>query len=384
MALKKYKLGKLIELVEETNSEGMYGPEDVRGINNLKEMMKTKADLNGRDLSKFQIVRPGSFVFNHRTSRNGSKFSITYNYDSQPRIFTEDYVVFRIKEDSEDVLLKEWLYMYFCRAEFDRFVITNSWGSSTEFYNWQDLCDIDITLPSISQQRKYAQVYLALQNNLAAYQSKVEELKLVCDGYLDQLKVKSEKMKVGDFIEQCDERNTNGEYGVEAVTGISTEKTFIDTKANMNGISLDSYKVVKKDTFVYVPDTSRRGDKMAIALNRDDKPLLVSSIYTTFRSKDKQKLLPEYLFMFFDRPEFDRYARFNSWGSAREVFTMDDMNDVEIPIPDIAVQQEIVNIHKCYIERQRIATQLKEQLNNLCPILIKGSLETSKSRQENV
>ena len=81
--------------------------------------------------------------------------------------------------------------------------------------------------------------------------------------------------------------------------------------------------------------------------------------------------------MFFDRPEFDRYSRFNSWGSAREVFTMDDMNDVRIPIPDISVQKEIVNIHKCYIERQRIAAKLKEQLNNLCPILIKGSLETS-------
>lgn len=377
MGLTKYKLGQLIELVEETNSDELFGPADVRGISNLKEMMSTKADLNGRDLSKFQIVRPGTFVFNHRTSRNGSKFSITYNYDSIPHIFTEDYVVFRIKEDSEDILLKEWLYMYFCRAEFDRYVITNSWGSSTEFYNWQDLCDLDITLPSIEEQRKYVDVYLALQNNLAAYQSKVEELKLVCDGYMDQLKKKCGKVKVGGFIEQYDERNTKGEHGLDAVMGISTEKTFIDTKADMNGVSLNSYKVVMKDTFVYVPDTSRRGDKMAIALNRGEKPLLVSSIYTTFRSKDTNKLLPEYLFMFFDRPEFDRYARFNSWGSAREVFTMDDMNDVRIPIPDISVQKEIVNIHKCYIERQRIAAQLKEQLNNLCPILIKGSLETS-------
>ena len=377
MGLTKYKLGQLIELVEETNSDELFGPADVRGISNLKEMMSTKADLNGRDLSKFQIVRPGTFVFNHRTSRNGSKFSITYNYDSIPHIFTEDYVVFRIKEDSEDILLKEWLYMYFCRAEFDRYVITNSWGSSTEFYNWQDLCDLDITLPSIEEQRKYVDVYLALQNNLAAYQSKVEELKLVCDGYMDQLKKKCGKVKVGGFIEQYDERNTKGEHGLDAVMGISTEKTFIDTKADMNGVSLNSYKVVMKDTFVYVPDTSRRGDKMAISLNRGEKPLLVSSIYTTFRSKDTNKLLPEYLFMFFDRPEFDRYARFNSWGSAREVFTMDDMNDVRIPIPDISVQKEIVNIHKCYIERQRIAAQLKEQLNNLCPILIKGSLETS-------
>ena len=162
MGVKKYKLGELIELVEEINSVELFGPKDVRGINNLKEMMGTKADLNGRDLSKFQIVRPGVFVFNHRTSRNGSKFSITYNYDTVPHIFTEDYVVFRIKEDCKKLLLKEWLYMYFCRAEFDRFVITNSWGSSTEFYNWEDLCDVDIPLPSFEQQRKYVDVYLAI------------------------------------------------------------------------------------------------------------------------------------------------------------------------------------------------------------------------------
>ena len=374
MGLKKYKLGELIELVEETNSDELFGPNDVRGISNLKEMMSTKADLNGRDLSKFQIVRPGIFVFNHRTSRNGSKFSITYNYDSVSHIFTEDYVVFRIKEDCEILLLKEWLYMYFCRAEFDRFVITNSWGSSTEFYNWEDLCDIDITLPSIEQQRKYVDVYLALQNNLAAYQSKVEELKLVCDGYLDKLKSENEKLKIGEFIEQYDKRNADDQLKLNSVKGISTDKTFIDTKADMNGVSLTSYKVVETNTFVYVPDTSRRGNKMAIALNRDREPILVSSIYTTFKSKDTSKLLPEYLFMFFDRPEFDRYSRFNSWGSAREVFTMDDMNDVEIPIPDISVQREIVNIHKCYIERQRIAEALKEQLKNICPVLIRGSL----------
>ena len=374
MGLNKYKLGELIELVEETNSDQLFGPNDVRGISNLKEMMSTKANLNGRELSKFQIVRPGIFVFNHRTSRNGSKFSITYNYDSVPHIFTEDYVVFRIKEDCEILLLKEWLYMYFCRAEFDRFVITNSWGSSTEFYNWEDLCDIDITLPSIEQQRKYVDVYLALQNNLAAYQSKVEELKLVCDGYLDKLKAENEKLKIGEFIEQYDKRNSDNRLKLNSVKGISTEKSFIDTKADMNGVCLTSYKVVETNTFVYVPDTSRRGDKMAIALNRGEKPVLVSSIYTTFKSKDTSKLLPEYLFMFFDRPEFDRYARFNSWGSAREVFTMDDMNDVEIPIPDISVQREIVNIHKCYIERQRIAEALKEQIKKISPVLIRGSL----------
>lgn len=375
MELKKYKLGELIELVEETNSDELFGPDDVRGISNLKEMMSTKADLNGRDLSKFQIVRPGTFVFNHRTSRNGSKFSITYNYDFKPHIFTEDYVVFRVKEDCDDLLLKEWLYMYFCRAEFDRFVITNSWGSSTEFYNWEDICDIDITLPSIEQQHKYVDVYLALQNNLATYQSKVEELKLVCDEYLDKLKTENEKLKIGEFIEVCDERNSEGIYTLKNLRGVSIEKKFIDTKADMAGVSLAPYIVVKPDFFVFVPVTSRNGEKITLAINDSKDTYIVSSAYTVFKVQDTNKLLPEYLFMFFNRPEFDRYARFNSWGSAREVFTMDDMNNVAIPIPDISVQRKIVNIHKCYIERQRIAEALKEQLKNICPILIKGSLQ---------
>ena len=372
MTLKKYKLGELIELVEETNSEGMYGPEDVRGINNLKEMMKTKADLNGRDLSKFQIVRPGSFVFNHRTSRNGSKFSITYNYDSQPRIFTEDYVVFRIKEDSEDVLLKEWLYMYFCRADFDRFVITNSWGSSTEFYNWQDLCDIDITLPSISQQRKYAQVYLALQNNLAAYQSKVDELKLVCDGYLDQLKVKSEKLKVGDLLEAVDKRNS--ELAYSGVQGININKEFFPTVANVDEGSTRNYKVVEQNQFAFSGMQTGRDMCIRIALNEESKPVIVSPAYTVLKIRDKNVVLTHYIMLWFSRKQIDRYGWFASDASIRSNLDLERFFDMEIPIPDIAIQQEIVNIHKCYIERQRIAEALKEQLKNICPVLIRGSL----------
>lgn len=113
---------------------------------------------------------------------------------------------------------------------------------------------------------------------------------------------------------------------------------------------------------------------LTLAINDSKDTYIVSSAYTVFKVQDTNKLLPEYLFMFFNRPEFDRYARFNSWGSAREVFTMDDMNDLVIPIPNISVQREIVNIHKCYIERQRIAEALKEQLKNICPVLIRGSL----------
>lgn len=365
MMLKKYKLGELI-----TQRREKYDGNEVLQSWGVSRDGFIRPKQEDADTSIYNVFYRNDFVFNPaRMELN----SIALNTSYDKAICSSLYEIFYVTR--KDIVLPEYLNMFIKRNEFARKCWYEAIGSARNYFRVGDLSQFDIALPSIQQQRKYVDVYLALQNNLTAYQSKVEELKLVCDGYLDKLKVENEKLKIGDFIEQYDKRNLDNRLKLNSVKGISTEKSFIGTKADMNGVSLTSYKVVETNTFVYVPDTSRRGDKMAIALNRGEEPVLVSSIYTTFKSKDTSKLLPEYLFMFFDRPEFDRYARFNSWGSAREVFTMDDMNDVEIPIPDIKVQRQIVNIHKCYIERQRIADALKEQINNICPVLIRGSLE---------
>lgn len=374
MGLSKYRIGDLIEPYSIKCGISDLLPDDVSGINIDKEFFEPAKQV-GEDTSGYKVVPPNYFACNLMHVGRDEVLPVALNHSDHNKIVSPAYSVFRIK--NEDAVLKEYFFILLKSSEKDRYFWFHTDSSIRQGLPWEDFCDIDITLPSIDQQRKYVDVYLALQKNLAAYQSKVEELKLVCDGYLDKLKVESEKLRIGEFIEQCDERNSDNIYGLDNLVGISTEKKFIDTKADMNGVSLDSYKVVRKNVFVYVPDTSRRGDKMALALNTEEKPLLISSIYTTFKCKDENKLMPEYLFMYFNRPEFDRYARFNSWGSAREVFTMEDMNDVAIPIPGISVQREIVNIHRCYIERQRIAAQLKEHLNKLCPILIKGSLETN-------
>jgi type I restriction enzyme S subunit len=334
--------------------------------------MPTWANTEGLDESKYKVVRKKRFVFSGmQTGRDGCIRISMYNGE-EPIIVSPAYTTFEVTR--EDLVLSEYFFMLFLSKEKDRLGAFCSDGSIRSNLDWERFCDFEITLPSIEQQRKYVDVYLALQNNLAVYQSKVEELKLVCDGYLDKLKAENEKVKIGDFIEVCDERNSEGIYTLKNLRGVSIEKKFIDTKADMAGVSLDNYKVVRKGNFVFNVNTARMGDKFAITLCDDEGAYIVSSIYGVFHSKNETRLLPEYLFMFFIRPEFDRYVRFNSWGSAREVFTMDDMNDVEIPIPDIKVQQEIVNIHKCYIERQRIADALKEQIKNICPILIRGSL----------
>ncbi len=378
MGLTKYKLGQLIELCGGRNNDLLYGIDDVRGVNNLKKLMSTKADLNGRDLSKFQIVNPGEFVFNHRTSRNGSKFSIAYNDGDYPVICTEDYVVFKIRDGSKKVLNSRWLYMFFNRPEFDRFVITNSWGSSTEFYNWEDIKSIELMLPPVTIQQKYVDVYNAMFENQKSYEQGLEDLKLVCDAYIEELRRKMPCESVGKFIVQKNDRNND--KSIDFVMGLSTQKEFREAQSRVNREELGKYKIVKQGDIAFVPTTDT-WKVLAFALNTYEKDLVVSPIYEVF-SVDKSKLLPEYLAMWLSRAEFDRYARFHSWGSARENFSFDDMSNVRIPIPDTGIQKLIVDIYTVYKERKGINESLKMQTKDICPILIKGSIEEARKTKE--
>ena len=380
MGLTKCILGHYLELCSNKNTDLVYGIDDVRGVNNLKQLMTTKADLNGRDLSKFQIVNPGEFVFNHRTSRNGSKFSIAYNDGDKPIICTEDYVVFKIRDDCKKILNARWLYMFFNRPEFDRFVITNSWGSSTEFYNWEDIQAIGLELPPLLIQRKYANVYNAMLENQKSYERGLDDLKLVCDAYIEDLRRQMPCEAIANYIEEVNKKNI-GNLKLDSVRGIATSKEFINTKANMEGVSLENYKVVEPGMIAFISDTSRRADKMSLALNQSCENYFVSSISTVIQT-DNTKLLPKYLYLFFCRTEFDRYARFHSWGSARETFSLDDMKEVRMPLPSIDVQKAIVGIYEAYKIRKEINEKLKAQIKDICPILIKGSIEEARKAKE--
>ena len=144
--------------------------------------------------------------------------------------------------------------------------------------------------------------------------------------------------KLGKYIEQSELKNIDNKYGEDNVVGISTQKMMISTKADLMGVNLTSYKLVPPSHFAYVPDTSRRGDKMSLCFNNTKETYIVSSISIVFYVNDIENLNPEYLFMYFNRPEFDRYSRFNSWGSARETFSWEDMCDTEIDLPPLPIQ----------------------------------------------
>lgn len=146
--------------------------------------------------------------------------------------------------------------------------------------------------------------------------------------------------RLGDYIRQVDVRNRD--LAVDNLLGLSISKQFIPSIANTIGTDMANYKVVQPRQFGYVPVTSRNGDKITVALYDGDKPCIISQAYIVFEVTDTDKLLPEYLMMWFRRPEFDRYARFKSHGSAREVFEWDEMGDVMLPVPSIEEQRKIV------------------------------------------
>ena len=137
------------------------------------------------------------------------------------------------------------------------------------------------------------------------------------------------KYKLGDLISLCDERNSDNRYTLSDVKGISIKKEFIETKADMAGVSLSPYILVRPDSFAYVTVTSRNGEKITLAHNISEDTYVVSSSYIVFKVDRPDIILSDYLFMFFNRPEFDRYSRFNSWGSARETFSWEDFCDIE-------------------------------------------------------
>lgn len=371
MGLKKYKLGELIEHCDDRNSDGVYSLENVKGISIKKEFIETKADMVGVSLTPYILVRPDSFAYVTVTSRNGEKITLAHNTSNDTYIVSSSYEVFRVSRN--DLLLSDYLFVFFNRPEFDRYSRFNSWGSARETFSWEDFCDIDITLPSIEQQRKYVDVYLALQKNLVAYQSKVEELKLVCDGYIESLRRDYRKnhpqkmVRVGDYIAKRNEINDNGQVQLEQ--GINIQKQFITPqRSNSN---LYGRRIVRRGDIAYC--TQLNNDNVAVAY-RDGEDCVVSSVYDIIFVKDESVLLPKYLMMWLVRPEFGRYVYTRSTGSAYEFLSYDDLADYKIPLPDIKVQQAIVNIYDSYIERKRIAEALKEQLKNICPVLIRGSL----------
>lgn len=372
MGLTNYKLGELIEQSDKRNTDNKYMVDRVKGISTGKKFIETKANMDGVNLSSYKIVSPNDFAYVADTSRRGDKIALAFNRSTDYFLISSIYTVFRVSRN--DLLDSDYLFMYFNRPEFDRYSRFNSWGSARETFDWNAMFDIDIDLPPIDIQQKYVDIYNAMLANQQSYERGLEDLKLVCDAYIEELRRKMPSQKIEQYIERHDVRN--GPNGTDNVMGISTTKEFREPTSKVDKSNLSDYKVVKPRQIGFV-QTTHNEKVFAYAFNNTDKDIVISAVDEVF-STDEAVLLPEYLSMWFNRKEFDRYARFHSWGSARETFTWDDLINVEIPIADMEKQKAIADIYTVYKTRKRINDHLKERIKSMCPILIKGSLEEAE------
>ena len=372
MGLTKYKLGELIKQCDERNTNNDYFADDVRGISTEKSFIATKANLNGVRLTSYKIVKHGEFAYVADTSRRGDKIALAFNSTKNEILISSIYTVFRVNKTN--LLDADYLFMYFNRPEFDRLSRFNSWGSARETFSWDEMCDIEINLPPIDIQQKYVAVYNAMLANQQSYERGLEDLKLTCDATVEHLKKKYPLQTFGGYINRVDVRNSDKVY--TNVKNVSVYKKFGEVSSKVDRNNLGNYKVVMPREISFV-QTTHNEKVFCNAMNNTDEPILVTSVNEVFRC-DESKILPEYLCLNFNRTEFDRYARFHSWGSARETFTWADLLEVKIPVPPVKEQKYIVDVFRVLQERTLISEKLKTQIKDLCPILIKGSIEEAQ------
>jgi len=360
----KVRLGDYIVRSTTNNRDLKYGIELIEGVTNEGKFAEPKGNPLDVDLKPYKIVNNGAFVYNPSRLDLGS---IAYRVDGLC-IVSHLYIVFYLNEKGKKKIDPEWLFMYFRRKEFYREVAFRNFGSQRPEFNFNDMSDIMIPLPDITVQRRCVAIYRALVANQQSYERGLEDLKLVFTGYIENLRKTGDLYRIGDYITPYNEKNVDESITLEQ--GINIEKKFITPqRSNSN---LQGRKIVRHGQFAYC--TQLNNENVAIAY-RDGCDCVVSSVYDVFEIVKKEDLLPEYLLMWLIRPEFGRYVYWASEGSAYEFLNYNNLANYLIPIPEIKVQKAIADIYTAYITRKRINEQLKSRIKDICPILIRGSLE---------
>jgi len=365
--MKFEKIGNYIELISSRNKD--LSIKNVLGINIDKVFMPSVANTSGSDLSNYKVIRKGQFATNLMHVGRDERLPIGVYLSDEPAIVSPAYFTFRITKP--DDLLSEYLMIILLQSEFDRYAGFICDSSVRGNLDWERFCEIKIPLPSKNKQHEYVAIYNNLLKLVLNHEKSFSDLRLIINTFIEKLADKYGASELQTHIRQIDARNLD--LSLNNVRGISSVlKDFIKPKANMNGVSLSNYKIVKNNQFAFNPNTARMGDRIPIALNTA-KPCLVSAIYPVFEIINTDELLPEFLLLWFKRPEFDRYARYNSWGSARETFDWSEMIRVRLPVPPIEVQKSIVAIYHVLETRKKMTEKLKNIIKEISPILIKDA-----------
>lgn len=357
----KVRIGNFISVCDKRNKSKLNLP--VYGINKENEFMPTVANMTDVDTSKYKLLTRGVFAFNGmHVGRDVAVPIGKYDFDFDALI-SPAYTTFTIDETKG--ILEEYFEAFIRLDEFDRLAWFYCDSSVRGGLEWKRFLDIEIPLPSPEEQQKVVNVWKACREIKEQNEAKAAPLMQLCQSYIQELKHKYPAKEIGPYLEECDERNSD--LKIKLSQGIANTKVFQDPKQVAENSKSD--KIVRTGCFGYNRATTRNGEKISIAY-RTGPDCTVSSAYGVFRITNEEKLNPYFLWMWVSRPEFDRYARYMSKGSAHEFFEFDEMKRVRIPLPPIDVQRAIVNIYKCANEAKQIAEEADKLSRAVCPALL--------------
>lgn len=365
----KVPLGELLQEADEINSKGLDLP--FYGVNKDKEFMPTIATTKGLNSKKYKIIRKGKFVFSGMQTGRDKCIRFALYQNSEPVLLSPAYTLLEVK-DTEKVL-PEYIYLYFLSSERDRLGAFYSDASVRANLDLYRFFQIEIPLPSIDVQKQYVNAYRSLQKLAEQNEALAAPLKNACNAYILKLATKYKKKKIGNLIIEFSQKNTDN--GISVVKSVSVSKEFNDTNAKVNKNELSNYKIVPPLYISYV-QTTKNEKCFASAINKFGIPIVVTSVNRVITSNNQEILNNEYLAMWFRTPYFSRWAIYNSWGSAREVFDFSDLCLSEIPLPPIEVQRSIVALYNCAEEARAIAREAREQLKKMAPAMVQRAANT--------
>lgn len=360
------RLGDYIEEFDERNSDNKI--KKVKSVSVTKEFKETNAKVNKEELQGYKLVPP-LYLSYVQTTKNEKCFANALNTTNETYVVTQVNRVLFVKNPK--LLNIEYLSLIFKGNEFDRYAIFNSWGSARETFDWSVLCDTQIPLPDIYIQQELVDTYNGLKALAEQNEALIKPLTEACQAYIADCKKKYPGVELGEYIEEYDKRNSDNK--IKAVKSVSVTKEFKETNAKVNKDELEGYKLVPPNHLSYV-QTTKNEKCFANALNTTNKTYVVTQVNRVIRSKDETILNIGFLHLIFRGVEFDRYAIFNSWGSARETFDWSELCRVRIPLPPLEVQKAIVDIYNCAEEAKNIANEAREKMKALCPALVQRAI----------
>ena len=360
------RLGDYIERSMANNRNLAYGVDFIQGVNSDGTFSPSKANTIDINLKPYKIVQNGDFVYNPSRLNIGS---IAYRREGLC-IVSHLYVVFHLNEKGEKYIIPEYLYLYFRRDEFFRQITFLNFGSQRPEFNFFEMSDIRIQLPSMEVQRDLVATYEGLKCLAEENEALITPLTEACQAFIVDCKQKYQEVQLGEFIEEVDERNSD--LSVTLSQGVDVNMTFIPAKREAE--DKQNAKIVREDQFAYNKVVKSNGTKLPLAL-RKGEPCFMSSSYSVFRIIDEACIIPEFLFLLLSRSEFHRYCGYKAEGTTRDVFSFSELCRVHIPLPPLEVQQSIVRLYHCIEEAKRIAREARERLGTLCPALVQYAIE---------